>query len=203
MAALLDSAFHALKDPAGLSAADAARAEAILQVGTDLRAVASTLAGSLSGTPKTRIHGNLNLGQVLVRGNDACLVNFGDEAGKASPWFDLASLMRALSSASAALVNAPHETVGLMTEAARTELLDRFASRAERALLGGYADGAGGLERALIDLFLLELVVQEICGSGLTPAPAVRALHGFAVRYAGAVDPELEDTQTRLEEATS
>lgn len=203
VAALLDSAFHALKDPAGLSAADAARAEAILQVGTDLRAVASTLAGSLSGTPKTRIHGNLNLGQVLVRGNDACLVNFGDEAGKASPWFDLASLMRALSSASAALVNAPHETVGLMTEAARTELLDRFASRAERALLGGYADGAGGLERALIDLFLLELVAQEICGSGLTPAPAVRALHGFAVRYAGAVDPELEDTPTRLEEATS
>lgn len=204
VAVLLDGAVQALTEPSGLSAADAARAAAIVEVGTDLRAVAATLAGSLSGTPKTRIHGDLHLGQVLVRGGDACLVNFGDEAGKASPWFDLASLMRGLAAASSALVNAQHETVGLMTEALRIDLLDRFAARAERALMGGYADGAGGLERTLIDLFLLELVTREIGAAPLVPAQAVRALHVFAVRYAGAADPESEENPSpRLEEATS
>jgi maltose alpha-D-glucosyltransferase/alpha-amylase len=126
------------------------------------------LALALVGTPLTRIHGDFHLGQVLISQNDVYLIDFEGEPArplqerraKASPWRDVAGLMRSIEYAGAAFLaqdpatppqpqgkDETGETDAAAATAApaaaamllqRRNLLERFCETATAAFLDGY-----------------------------------------------------------------
>ena len=130
------------------------------------------------GLTKTRYHGDLHFGQVLVTGNDFIIIDFEGEPmrsvdarrGKHSPLRDVAGMLRSISYAAqtalarasdrdherqAELSRAAHE----WTIAARGAFIDRY-----RAAVAGLpsvpADAAAFGE--LLDLFLIEKALYEM-----------------------------------------
>ncbi|MEW6255390.1 MAG: maltose alpha-D-glucosyltransferase [Pseudomonadota bacterium] len=193
---------RALPDTAGCAPA----AAAILDVRDRLAEVCALFAQAGIGGTLTRIHGDFQLPQVLVAGGDAFIVDFerafptsGEgRAVKDSPWRDVADLLRSLARAGAHVDASGTELHGLTGIAQRRALMAGFAARAQRAFLAGYgeaATSASGPDRALLDLFLVRKVAEEIAGEAgndLTRDYAVRALHALAVRFAGAAEIEAQ-----------
>jgi maltose alpha-D-glucosyltransferase/alpha-amylase len=132
-------------------------------------ALADRLAAGSVGTPRTRIHGDLHLGQVLVTGADAVIIDFEGEPArslearraKSSPLRDVAGLIRSFDYAAATAERSA--TVDPTVLKPLGSLLERFRRGAIRAFLDGYVEGGGTLIGPLLDLFLLQKAAYEVC----------------------------------------
>jgi maltose alpha-D-glucosyltransferase / alpha-amylase len=127
------------------------------------------LAAAAEGSARTRIHGDLHLGQVLVTGSDVMIIDFEGEPAKSldarrakdSPLRDVAGVLRSFDYAAA--VAARDLPAAADSAAERAEgLFDRFREAASAAFLEGYGEVAGGALSPLLDLFLIEKAAYEV-----------------------------------------
>lgn len=140
-----------------------ARAEKIQQL------IAQLGANAFGGT-RSRIHGNLNLAQVLVVAGDAYFVNF-EETTHQSPLKDVADMLCAFNDAAAlAIRNAKTTDVLAKAEDSR-RLVITYTASASAAFYDAYVLAAGelaqhwperGSEAAALDLFCLDNRAREI-----------------------------------------
>jgi len=129
------------------------------------------------GVVKTRIHGDLHLGQVLARGDDFTIIDFEGEParplaerrGKSSPLRDVMGMVRSFSYAPEAVLRAGGAEPGR-----RKRLLPvarRWQDRATEEYRRGYLSTAAGAPflpgkpehlRLMLDFYALERVIYEI-----------------------------------------
>jgi maltose alpha-D-glucosyltransferase/alpha-amylase len=132
------------------------------------------LASKGVGSPVTRIHGDLHLGQILVANGDVFIIDFEGEPAKPleirraknSPYRDVAGMLRSFDYAAAVVDSKSRESHAHLPEARRVAFLDSFVTRATESFLSGYRTAAGAADspadQALLDLFLLEKAAYEI-----------------------------------------
>ncbi|MDB5393507.1 MAG: Trehalose synthase [Rhodospirillales bacterium] len=132
------------------------------------------LAKSALGTMRTRVHGDLHLGQVLVASGDVQIIDFEGEPlkpieqrrARSSPMKDIAGLIRSFDYAAAVVERESLLTESGASNARAVDLLDQFRGAARDGLLGGYEEGFGAplsdQQNSLLDLFLLEKAAYEI-----------------------------------------
>jgi len=133
------------------------------------------MAPDATGALRIRTHGDLHLGQVLVAGADVQIIDFEGEPkksmaqrrSKTSPLRDVAGMIRSFDYAAAQIArlvrrNAP----GAEGEARAADLLHRFRSEAQAAMLAGYAEATSDrlppIDQELLDLFVLEKAAYEV-----------------------------------------
>src|SRR6185369_15787810 len=161
---------------AGVEALLGARARLAQQI-AGLKIVAQGLA-------KTRLHGDLHLGQVLIAQDDFVIIDFEGEPArpieerrqKHSPLRDVAGMLRSLSYASHAAAAKPASVRPVPTHfpgqrGLRPPALEAWETRAAAVFLQAYRAAAAGLASipsedrvfdALLQLFMLEKVLYEI-----------------------------------------
>ncbi|WP_293320628.1 maltose alpha-D-glucosyltransferase [Phenylobacterium sp.] len=146
-----------------------ALAERLVQRRDDLLALVSRLSGAATGQVRTRIHGDLHLGQVLVTGGGVTFIDFEGEPAKplearrakASPLRDVAGMLRSFDYAAAlGAVAAAGVAQGVQDRA--VDVVSQFEVMASETFLEGYQAVAGEQPRALLDLFLLEKAAYEV-----------------------------------------
>ena len=127
------------------------------------------VARSAAGRTRTRIHGDLHLGQVLVTGGDVMIIDFEGEPakplaerrGKDIPLRDVAGVLRSFDYAVAVAGKSRHASS--QEQDVRTD--ERYESLRESAVtafLDGYqGEGGAGIEPVL-DLFILEKAAYEV-----------------------------------------
>jgi maltose alpha-D-glucosyltransferase/alpha-amylase len=169
----VENALTILAKQKSLSDGDAATAETLVSQRKALLALVDELSGHAVGSLRTRIHGDLHLGQVLVAGADVQIIDFEGEPkkpiearrGKASPLRDVAGLIRSFDYA-AAQVARNRTNPGQEGENRAADLLQRFRIEAQTALLAGYAEGAGNalppIDASLLDFCLIEKAAYEV-----------------------------------------
>ncbi len=141
-----------------------------------VRDIAARFVAADGACVKTRVHGDLHLGQVLVSGDDLVLIDFEGEPArplverksKRSPLVDVAGMVRSLHYASVAAARQPARDVpidGLRRAAeawhvaARRAFLDEyFRASAGRSVL----PAAPGARDTLLYFYLLEKCVYEL-----------------------------------------
>lgn len=153
---------------------DRERAHALLSQRKQIDAAVRSLAKAVTGTLKTRIHGDFHLGQVLVASGDAHIIDFEGEPAtsiaerraKTSPLRDVAGFLRSIDYAGATLIDRKGVGTAPVDEAQRDQLISLFRQRASRAFLRAYWEATdartGPTARALLDLFLIEKAAYEI-----------------------------------------
>ncbi len=159
--------------------AERALAEKLLARREALAEAVRQFAAGGVGSLVTRIHGDLHLGQVLVTSGDVCFIDFEGEPlkplqarrAKASPWRDVAGMVRSF--AYAAAVAAQHNPEAMSGEmlARKQQLLDRFLPASRTAFLEGYRETAQLTHEwrhengpdSLLALFTLEKAAYELC----------------------------------------
>jgi maltose alpha-D-glucosyltransferase / alpha-amylase len=128
------------------------------------------LAQAGQGQLRTRIHGDLHLGQVLVTGGDVVIIDFEGEPAKTmdarrakdSRWRDVAGVMRSFAYA-AAVATAGGQAARSEAGAERArEAMRRFIQFADKAFLEGYAEEGLEADTGLLPLFLLEKAAYEV-----------------------------------------
>ena len=141
--------------------------------------VVGSLAEAGLGTVTTRVHGDFHLGQVLVSGPDAFIIDFEGEPvktleerrAKASPLRDVAGMLRSLDYAAAAVSGIEEDAGPQPVRERRQALLDAFRRESAAAFLHHYHAGVAGeepeqeaemRENPLLDLMLLEKAAYEI-----------------------------------------
>ncbi len=121
------------------------------------------------GMARTRIHGDLHLGQMLVTGSDVMLIDFEGEPArplverraKDLPLRDVAGVLRSFDYASAVARRALPAAAD--TEEARTgERYAAFRDRAAALFLSGYSGSNDPTIDPLLDIFLLEKASYEV-----------------------------------------
>ncbi|WNO53650.1 maltose alpha-D-glucosyltransferase [Stakelama saccharophila] len=126
------------------------------------------LAARAAGRARTRIHGDLHLGQILVAGNDAVFIDFEGEPtrplaerrGKDLPLRDVAGMLRSFDYAAAvAARDLPAAAEPWEDEAARA--IAQFRERTIAAFHAGYFGDEAAAD-PLLDLFLLEKAAYEV-----------------------------------------
>jgi maltose alpha-D-glucosyltransferase/alpha-amylase len=169
----VEHAMTVLKNQSGWTEADAALAQRLLEMADRLERWVDELGGRAAGSLRTRIHGDLHLGQVLVAGGDVQIIDFEGEPkkslaqrrAKASPLRDVAGLIRSFDYAAAQIART-RTNAGAEGEARAADLLQRFRNDARTALLAGYAEGAGDslppIDEGLLDLFTIEKAAYEV-----------------------------------------
>jgi maltose alpha-D-glucosyltransferase/alpha-amylase len=130
------------------------------------------------GLAKTRIHGDLHLGQVLIAKNDFYIIDFEGEPARPlaerrrlqSPLRDVAGMLRSFDYAAWAALRRARETGG-SADPALYPALDSWRRLATDAFLGRYRDAAAGTASIpaepegfapLLDFFLLEKGCYEL-----------------------------------------
>ncbi|QIG78881.1 maltose alpha-D-glucosyltransferase [Stakelama tenebrarum] len=126
-------------------------------------------ARKAEGCTRTRIHGDLHLGQVLVTGSDVMLIDFEGEPAKSLderrakdlPVRDVAGVLRSFDYAAA--VAERNRPAAANSEEARADLLyPEFRECAVTAFLEGYYGADGAPSDPLLGLFLLEKAAYEL-----------------------------------------
>ncbi len=143
-------------------------AEGLLRQREALHRAIDALTRDAAGATRTRIHGDLHLGQTLAVGHDVMLIDFEGEPArplaerraKDLPLRDVAGLLRSFDYAAA--VAAADRPPAPDTAAAPPDLFERFRDAAGAAFLRGYAQVAGHAPGPLLDLFLLEKAAYEV-----------------------------------------
>jgi maltose alpha-D-glucosyltransferase/alpha-amylase len=136
------------------------------------------LESTVTGVTRTRYHGNLHLGQVLIAENDFVIIDFeGDVARPASEWrakhsplCDVAGMLRSFSyAARTALLKAQAQKPD--GTAATAKEIGEWEQMTARAFLDGYRKSAQGLEsvpqdekslQSAIALSLVERALQDL-----------------------------------------
>jgi maltose alpha-D-glucosyltransferase/alpha-amylase len=129
----------------------------------------AALASTAIGAQRTRIHGDLHLGQVLVAGGDVMIIDFEGEPAKPLdqrrskqlPLRDVAGMLRSFDYA-AAWVSRDLPTSASSTEVKIQAGLERFRTLAAEAFLAGYGEGGGEVDAPLLDLLQLEKASYEV-----------------------------------------
>lgn len=171
---LLEGAINALRAKADwVDPAQATRAGSIIARRDALETAIGQLAEAGGGTPMTRIHGDLHLGQILVSSGDVVFIDFEGEParpleerrGKASPLRDVAGVLRSFDYA-AAMVGRNEQASAHVAGPRRDEFLERFRVDAAQAFLDAYrarAEAEGlSVSVELLDMFLIEKAAYEI-----------------------------------------
>jgi maltose alpha-D-glucosyltransferase/alpha-amylase len=135
---------------------------------------ADTALAEAEGLPLSRIHGDLHLGQILVAGGDAIIIDFEGEPakplaerrGKNSPLRDVAGMLRSFDYVGG-VVERTDRLVSTSQSAERAHaLLAEFGQMARAAFLEGYVQGRGRpleeREERLLAVFALEKAAYEI-----------------------------------------
>jgi maltose alpha-D-glucosyltransferase/alpha-amylase len=149
---------------------DARMAADLVERRSALEDAVGTLAQAGTGSLRTRTHGDLHLGQILVAGGDVVIIDFEGEPAKPleerraknSPLRDVAGVIRSFDYA-AAVAEDTHATRTGAAEARAHDLFDRFRIASTQAFLQGYAQGGAPVEVGpLLDLFVLEKAAYEV-----------------------------------------
>ena len=157
----------ALRQLEGLDDEDA---HFIVEHATAIASHLRTAAASAEGEARTRIHGDLHLGQMLVTGSDVMLIDFEGEPvkplderrAKDLAVRDVAGVLRSFDYATA--VAAQARPAGAETEEVRTdERYARFRQRAADAFLAGYTGENAPEVSGLLTLYLAEKAAYEVC----------------------------------------
>ena len=144
-----------------------------------LCALARGWAAQGVGSLRTRIHGDLHLGQVLVAQDDVYLIDFEGEPlrplaerrQKSSPLQDVAGLLRSLDYAAGMAAGAGGAGQGQTERSRKEDILARFRQVTGQAFLSAYREAAAaiphrwagpGAEAALLDLFTLQKAAYEV-----------------------------------------
>ena len=176
----VDRALQTLQDfTAWQDEADQAAAKELIALRDPLCDKIGEIAEAGVGTLKTRLHGDFHLGQILVSGDDAILIDFegepskslADRRAKGSPLRDVAGLLRSFDYAAATIAREP-APAGPPTADRRDEMLAHFVTTSSASFLDGYRKAAAAAEhkwvpniryaKALIELFLIEKAAYEI-----------------------------------------
>ncbi len=163
---------------ARLAEADRAAAEALLEQRARLEERLAPVDPSLVEATRTRHHGDLHLGQVLLARDDFLIIDFEGEPGrtvaerreKHSPLRDVAGMLRSFAYAGAKALSGLRVSPGpRLDEAVRA--LDAWQQQANEAFLAGHRQGIGDASswprnavgaRRLLDLFLVEKALYEL-----------------------------------------
>ena len=131
----------------------------------------------VAGLAKTRYHGDLHLGQVLLAQNDFIIIDFEGEPArpiderrrKHSPLRDVAGMLRSFSYAAHAALHPPEQ--GHEGGATAAEALRAWEHSAAQSFVKGYRDASTGLIsvpsdaaslQAMLDLFTFEKALYEL-----------------------------------------
>jgi maltose alpha-D-glucosyltransferase/alpha-amylase len=150
-----------------------------------LAEVVRSIFRDCEGLPKTRIHGDLHLGQVLVSAGDVIFIDFEGEPlkpvparrRKSSPMRDVAGILRSFDNTIQIAADlelamespAAGERVGI--------LLGQYHQRATDAFLRGYGDARGAplqaREQHLAAAFALEQAAYDVVCQRTSPAKSL------------------------------
>ena len=145
-----------------------------------------TAAGQ--GGLRTRIHGDLHLGQVLVTAGDVTLIDFEGEPSKPLearrakdlPLRDVAGVLRSFDYAAAMALHGWTDSAE-GAQARAEALTSAFRRLAAKTFLDGYREAGGQVDEALLDLFLLEKAAYEVAYEAANrPEWLETPLHGLA-----------------------
>jgi maltose alpha-D-glucosyltransferase/alpha-amylase len=132
------------------------------------------LAEAGRGSLLCRIHGDFHLGQVLVFGTDAYIIDFEGEPSRSleerrakdSPLRDVAGLLRSLDYAAAATLAAESVVAAPVPEETRTTCIAHLRNSASQAFLDAYTAALGNRgvapDSPLLSLFLIEKAAYEV-----------------------------------------
>jgi len=134
---------------------------------TELVKRIAQIAATSQGRQRTRIHGDLHLGQVLVTGNDVMIIDFEGEPtrplaerrAKDLPARDVAGLVRSFDYA-AALAERSRPAAAETWDARASQGVAMFRSRARESFLAGYFGDAE--PDPMLELFVLEKAAYEV-----------------------------------------
>ncbi|WP_028237942.1 maltose alpha-D-glucosyltransferase [Stutzerimonas azotifigens] len=159
---------------------DVAEVERLLGMREALLAEVDRLAGGALGGLRTRVHGDLHLGQVLVAQGDAYFIDFEGEPArplnerrtKTSPYKDVAGVLRSFEYAAAmTLRNAQISDTSEAANNARRRIAENYRQSARSVFLEAYRAAAGSLghrwreskgAEAALALFSFEKTSYEI-----------------------------------------
>ena len=170
--AMLDRAFSLLKKQSSWEDETIeSEAKRLLAQHDAFTRVLRKLGKSGIGTPKTRVHGDFHLGQVLVTSGDVYIIDFEGEPGrslaerreKASPLRDVAGLLRSFDYAAATMLDPKSTTAAHVPQEQRTAIVRRLRDGAKRAFMDAYRKNAaepGNSE--LLDFFVIEKAAYEL-----------------------------------------
>lgn len=175
-----EAAFKALRQALSkLDRADRGPIETLLSRRNDCYARIDALTEQPVVAWKSRIHGDYHLGQVLVAQNDFYILDFEGEPArpleerraKSSPLKDVAGMLRSFDYAAwTAITNLASVDAGSV-DVVRS-LAGAWREATEQAFLGAYREAIAGCPSypeneaeagRLLDLFLLEKALYEIC----------------------------------------
>jgi len=160
-----------------LDANDQTFVERLLPLKSRLDSYAAHLIRHSLGRCKIRHHGDLHLGQVLVAGGDAFIIDFegeprrplADRRRKAPAARDVAGILRSLDYAAMALGQQRQRSEKLSVPALRA--LHAWRDHSTDAFLSGYQEAMGASvlwpdrtedAKAMLDFFLLEKALYEV-----------------------------------------
>lgn len=127
------------------------------------------VARQAEGRTRTRIHGDLHLGQMLVTGSDVMLIDFEGEPvrslderrAKDLPERDIAGVLRSFDYAAAVAERARPAMTD--TDEARTDArYEDFRRSACQAFIDGYQGVSQAIDTPLLDLMILEKAAYEV-----------------------------------------
>lgn len=146
----------------------------------ELIALVNKLAAESAGGIRTRVHGDLHLGQVLVVGGDAYFIDFEGEPNRTmaerrdrqSPLKDVAGMLRSFDYAAAmAIRDAQSTDESPEAEEARRTIAAQYLNQTRHAFQNAYCEAAAGLPHAwnvchgpdaALALFRIEKAAYEI-----------------------------------------